>query len=90
MFPGTGVQYRKHVARGRTGILIAYLRSITRTNVWAKSDSTQDVALYEAFLRAGVYEDTLHGLPNVGAEAIDKQARSSSKTMWKFLSMDCG
>jgi hypothetical protein len=37
-FPELGrqYQYQKNVARSRTGILIAYLRSVTRTNGWPK------------------------------------------------------
>ncbi len=89
-FPELGLQYQKNVAQGRTRILIAYLRSVTRTNAWAKRDSTQDAALYEALLRAGIYEEALHGLLNVDSDVIDKHARSSSKTMWKLLATDCG
>lgn len=89
-FPELGWQYQRSVAQGRTRILIAYLRSITRTNGWAKRDSTQDAALYEALLRAGIYEEALHGLVNVDSAAIDKHARSSSKTMWKLFATDCG
>ncbi len=89
-FPELGWQYQKNVAQGRTRILIAYLRSLTRTNAWAKRDATQDAALYEALLRAGIYEEALHGLVKVNSDVIDKQARSSAKTMWKWLATDCG
>lgn len=89
-FPELGLQYQKNIAQGRTRILIAYLRSVTRTNAWAKRDSTQDAALYEALLRAGIYEEALHGLLNVDSDLIDKHARSSSKTMWKLIATDYG
>jgi AcrR family transcriptional regulator len=89
-FPELGRQYQKNVAQGRTGILIAYLRSTARTNGWPRRNATQDAALYEALLRAGIYEEALHGLLNVDLDAIDRHARSSSKTMWKLLVTDCG
>jgi AcrR family transcriptional regulator len=89
-FPELGRQYQKNISRGRTGILIAYLGSVARTKSWAKRDTTQDAALYEALLRAGIYEEALHGLLTVSSDAIEKHARSASKTMWKLLTTDCG
>ena len=84
-FPELGQHYHKNVARGRTGILIAYLRSVARRKSWAKRDATRDAAFYEALLRAGLYEEVLHGLVTVNSDAIEKQTRSAAKTMWKFL-----
>jgi AcrR family transcriptional regulator len=87
-FRDLGRQYHKNVARGRTGILVAYLRSIARRRSWAKRDAIQDAALYEALLRAGIYEEVLHGLVTVNSETIKVQARAASKTMWKLLTTD--
>jgi TetR/AcrR family transcriptional repressor of mexJK operon len=89
-FPELGRQYQKNVSRGRTGILIAYLRNVARRKSWAKRDATLDAALYEALLRAGIYEEALHGLLTGNPAAIEKHARSASKTMWKLLTTDCG
>jgi hypothetical protein len=90
-FPELGRQYQKNFSRGRTGILTAYLRSIARRKSWAKKrDATRDAAFYEALLRAGIYEETLHGLLTVSSDALEKHARSASKTMWKWLTTDCG
>jgi AcrR family transcriptional regulator len=87
-FPELGQHYQKNVARGRTGILIAYFKSIARWRSWAKRDATHDAAFYEALLRTGLYEEVLHGLVTVKSDAIKKQARSAAKTMWKFLNSD--
>lgn len=89
-FPELGLHYQRNVAQGRTRILITYLRNVTRTNAWPKRDSTQDAALYEALLRAGIYEETLHGLLNINSDIIEKHARLSSKTMWTLLATDYG
>jgi hypothetical protein len=88
-FPELGRQYQKNFARGRTGILIAYLRSVVRTKAWVKRNAIQDAALYEALLRAGIYEEALHGLLTVNSDVIDNHARTASKTMWKLLTTNC-
>jgi AcrR family transcriptional regulator len=87
-FPELGRQYQKNIAGGRTGILAAYLRNVARKKGWVKRVAAQDAALYEALLRAGIYEEALHGLLTVNPEVIEKQARSSARTMWKLLTAD--
>ena len=87
-FPDLGRQYHKNVARGRTGILVAYLKSVARRRSWTNRDATQDAALYEALLRAGIYEEVLHGLAAASSETIKMHARSASKTMWKLLTIN--
>jgi AcrR family transcriptional regulator len=84
-FPELGRQYQKNLARGRTGILTAYFRNVARKKGWATRDAPQDAALYEALLRAGIYEQALHGILTVNPDVIDKHARSSAKTMWKLF-----
>jgi AcrR family transcriptional regulator len=84
-FPELGCQYHKNIAQGRTGILAAYLRNLARKKGWARRNATQDAALYEALLRAGLYEEVLHGLLMIDAHLIDEHARSSARTMWNLL-----
>jgi AefR-like transcriptional repressor, C-terminal domain len=88
-FPELGRQYQKNFARGRTGILIAYLKSVARRKTWMKRNAIRDAALYEALLRAGIFEEALHGLLTLNFDAIERHARSASKTMWKLLTTDC-
>ena len=87
-FPELGRQYQKNIARGRMGILAAYLRSVSRKKGWVKRDAAKDAALYEALLRTGIYEEALHGLLTITLDVIDKHAQSSAKTMWNLLSAD--
>jgi hypothetical protein len=47
-FPELGQHYQKNVARGRTGILIAYLKSVARKRSWTRRDATQDAGLSPA------------------------------------------
>jgi AcrR family transcriptional regulator len=84
-FPDLGRQYHKNIAQGRTGILVSYLRNVARRKSWRKRNAAQDAALYEALLRAGIYEEVLHGLVTANSETIEMHARSTSKTMWKLL-----
>jgi len=84
-FPDLGQQYQKNIARGRTGILIAYLKSVARKQSWGRRDAAQDAALYEALLRAGIYEEVLHGLISVDSDTIRKHARSAANIMWRLL-----
>jgi AcrR family transcriptional regulator len=87
-FPEIGRHYQKNVARGRTGILIAYLRNVARRRSWEKRDAIRDAALYESLLRAGIYEEVLHGLVTANSDAIEKHARSAARTMWNFFTTD--
>jgi AcrR family transcriptional regulator len=84
-FPDLGRQYHKNVARGRTGILVAYLRSVARKRSWTNRDATQDAALYEALLRAGIYEEVLHGIVSANSQTIKMHTLLASQTMWKLL-----
>ena len=89
-FPDLGLQYQRNVARGRTRILVAFLTNVNRTNGWTARDPAQDAALYEGLLRAGIYEEVLHGLFRADSAVIDEHARSSSRTMWTLLTGERG
>ena len=84
-FPELGRQYQKTVARGRTGLLIAYLRAVCRKRDWTRRDAVQDAIAYEGLLRAGIFEEALHGLSRVTSDDIEKQAMFASRTMWRLL-----
>jgi AcrR family transcriptional regulator len=73
-FPELGRQYQDTIARGRTGILIAYLRSVFRKKHWTGRDAVQDASSYEALLRASIFEAALHGLLRVSPGAIAQTA----------------
>lgn len=87
-FPELGQQYQQTIARGRTGILIAYLGSVFRRKHWTGRDPVQDATLYEGLLRARVFEEALHGLLSVSAGMIEQHAAFASRTMWILLAND--
>ena len=84
-FPELGRQYQQTIARGRTGILIAYLRSLFRTKEWHGQDAVQQAATYEGLLRARIFEEVLHGLSSPSSDAIEQHARLASQSMWHLL-----
>lgn len=84
-FPELGEQYQKNIAKGRTELLIAFLSRTARANKWGRRNFSRDAILYEALLRAGVFEQALHGLQKPDADAISKHARVASKMMWDLL-----
>ena len=84
-FPELGRQYQQTIARGRTGILVAYLKSVFRSREWTRQSAVQDAATYEGLLRARIFEEALHGLLIVDSDAIERHAMLASETMWKLL-----
>ena len=84
-FPELGRQYHQTIARGRTGILIAYLRNVYREREWTGREAAQDAASYEGLLRSRIFEEALHGLSRVSREAIEQRAALASHAMWILL-----
>jgi AcrR family transcriptional regulator len=84
-FPELGVQYQKDVVAGRTEILMKYLGRAARTNKWRLTSSQQASTVYEALLRAGLFEEVLHGIRQPEPRTITRHARSSAKVMWKLM-----
>jgi AcrR family transcriptional regulator len=87
-FPELGRQYQKNFVRGRTGILTAYLNNLAHQKNWKRRDALLDAKLYEALLRGGIFEEALQGLLAVTDVTIETHARSASKRMWAFLSVE--
>ncbi len=87
-FPELARQYQQTIARGRTGLVIAYLRCIFRKRGWTGRDVIQDAALFEGLLRARIFEQALHGLLSVSPDAIEQYAAYASKAMWRLLADD--
>ena len=84
-FPELGEEYQKNIARGRIDLLIAFLSRTARVNGWGRKDFSRDALLYEALLRAGIFEQALHGLQKPDAKAIRNHTHAASQTMWKLL-----
>jgi AcrR family transcriptional regulator len=84
-FPELGVQYQKDVVAGRTDILMKYLGRVGRTNRWRLTNMQQAGSVYEALLRAGLFEEVLHGIRDPEPRVITRHARSAANVMWKLF-----
>jgi AcrR family transcriptional regulator len=84
-FPELGVQYQKDVVAGRTDILMKYLGRTARMNKWRLTSTQQAGAVYEALLRAGLFEEVLHGIRPPEPRVIARHARSAANVMWKLM-----
>jgi AcrR family transcriptional regulator len=84
-FPELGQLYQTNIAHGRTKILVAYLARTAHINNWKPADPRKSARIFEALLRADVFEEVLHGVRAVGPEAIAKRARAASQVAWRLL-----
>ncbi len=84
-FPELGRQYHKEIARGRTGILAAYLARTSRTQLRVERDELQDAAVYEGLLRATIFEEALHGLVKVRPALVESHALKAASVFWKLF-----
>jgi AcrR family transcriptional regulator len=84
-FPELGMQYQKDVVAGRTRILVKYLGRTARTNKWMLTSAQRTGVVYEALLRADLFEAVLHGIRFPEARVIRKHARSAATVMWRLM-----
>ncbi len=83
-FPQLGVQYQKDVVARREDILMKYLGRTARTNKWHLTSMQQASTVYEALLRAGLFEEVLNGIRQPEPRAMTKHARAAAAVMWKL------
>jgi len=84
-FPELGRRYQKEVVSGRAEIFVKYIDRCARTNK-SKVKSPRDAGnLFEALLRAGLFEEVLHGMRTFERKDIVAHARSVANMMWKLM-----
>jgi AcrR family transcriptional regulator len=84
-FPELGMQYQKDVVAGRTEILVKYLGRAARMNKWIFTSTKRAAVVYEALLRADLFEEVLHGIRSPEPRETTRQARSAANVMWKLM-----
>jgi AcrR family transcriptional regulator len=84
-FPELGQLYHENIARGRTAILVAYLSRTAQIKSWRQRDLKQSAEIYEALLRADIFEPVLHGLRSADTATIAKRAHTASRVFWRLL-----
>jgi TetR/AcrR family transcriptional repressor of mexJK operon len=61
-FPELGSRYQKEVVNGRTEIFVKYIDHCAQTNKSKVKSPRNAGNVFEALLRAGLFEDVLHGI----------------------------
>jgi TetR/AcrR family transcriptional repressor of mexJK operon len=84
-FPELGRRYHGEVVRGRTEIFVKYVDHCARTNKWKIKSPRNAGNLFEALLRAGLFEEALHGTRALERAGIVAHARSVATVMWKLM-----
>ena len=84
-FPELGMQYQKDVVAGRAEILVKYFGRAARMNKWKLMSAQRAGLVYEALLRADLFDEVLHGIRSPEPKLITKHARSAASVMWKLM-----
>jgi TetR/AcrR family transcriptional repressor of mexJK operon len=84
-FPELGRRYQREVMSGRTEIFAKYIDRCARTNKWKVKSPRNAGNIFEALLRAGLFEEVLHGLRTLGKKEVAAHARSVANAMWKLM-----
>ena len=70
---------------GRSDIFVKYVDHCSRTNKWKINSPRNAGNLFEALLRAGLFEEALHGIRTLEIAEIVAHARSAANVMWKLM-----
>jgi AcrR family transcriptional regulator len=84
-FPELGRRYQREVVSGRTEIFVKYIDRCARTNKWKVKNPRNAANVFEALLRAGLFEEVLHGISALEENDIVAHARSVASVMWKLM-----
>ena len=84
-FPELGRRYQKEVVSGRAEIFVKYIDRCARTNKWKVKSPRNAGKVFEALLRAGLFEEVLHGISAAEKKDVVACARSVASVMWKLM-----
>jgi hypothetical protein len=87
-FPELGRRYQKEVVSGRAGIFVKYIDRCARTNKWKVKGPRNAGNVFEALLRAGVFEEVLHGIRTFEKKDIVAHARLVANVMWELVQVE--
>ncbi|WP_433966527.1 TetR/AcrR family transcriptional regulator [Tunturiibacter gelidiferens] len=87
-FPELGRRYQREVVSGRTEIFVKYIDRCARTNKWKVKSPRSAGNVFEALLRAGLFEEVLHGIRTCEKKDIVAHARLVANVMWKLMQVE--
>jgi len=85
LFPELGRHYREQVIERRNDVFIRYLDRWSPTEKWKIKDKHGAANTFSGLLRAGIFENTLHGLCKVDESDIATHARHAAAHMLSLL-----
>jgi len=86
-FPELGRRYEKEVVATRTKIMSQYLTRWAPVQNWRIKNPDRASSVFESLLRAGLFEEVLHGLRVPEERTIEQQARSAAELFSKLLQL---
>ncbi|HTG15866.1 MAG TPA: TetR/AcrR family transcriptional regulator [Blastocatellia bacterium] len=84
-FPELGRRYHREIVSGRTKIFVKYIDRCARTNKWKVKNPQNAGNVFEALLRAGIFEEALHGIGVFDKRDVVAHSRSVASTMWRLI-----
>jgi AcrR family transcriptional regulator len=84
-FPELGRRYHREVLSGRTEIFVKYIDRCAHINKWKVKSPRNAGNVFQALLRAGIFEELLHGIKVFEKRSILAHSRSVASTMWDLL-----
>jgi TetR/AcrR family transcriptional repressor of mexJK operon len=86
LFPELGKRFREQVIQRRNDTFARYLDRWIPIENWKIKDKHHAADIFSTLLRAGVFDDALHGLRKFDEPAIAAQARRAANHMLVLLS----
>lgn len=84
-FPELGRRYREEVIEHRSALFGRYLERWSASQKWRARDRMRAANAFAGMLRAGLFEEALHGLRIFNAPDIRRQAEWAAKNMLVLL-----
>jgi TetR/AcrR family transcriptional repressor of mexJK operon len=85
LFPELGKHYREQVIERRNDVFVRYLDRWSPIEKWKIKDKRGAANIFSGLLRAGIFENALHGLGKVDESAIATHARLAAVQMLSLL-----
>jgi AcrR family transcriptional regulator len=86
-FPELGRRYEKEVVATKTNIMSQYLTRWAPVENWRIKNPDRASRVFESLLRAGLFEEVLHGLRVPEERTIEQQARFAAELFSKLLQL---
>ena len=86
-FPELGRRYEKEVVVTRTNIMSQYLTRWAPVEKWRIKNPDHASSIFAGLLRAGIFEEVLHGLQIPQEHIVEQQARSAAELFLKLLQL---